>query len=289
MGDARGQNADCSPLEDIPPTNWHRAIQLGKESDLIIVAVGENRYLCRECCDRETVSLPGEQEKLLEERCNLGKPVIMIVFGGRPMAIAKIAEKCSAVIYAWYPGEAGGNALADILIGTAVPSGKLTVTLPDMDEDVPVFYQQGEWAEKCRYPFGFGLSYTTFEYSDLKVPQQIRTRQQSFEVWFCVTNIGSEKGTEISQIYASYVKGMKKLIGFTWLELDTGQKQMVKVVFFLEDFAEYDAQGIFRLRPQKFQLQIGASSEDIRLSAQMEITGEIKELFERTRFLPESS
>lgn len=286
MGDARGQNADCSPLEDIPSTNWHRAIQLGEESDMIIAAVGENRYLCGECCDRETVRLPGEQEKLVEELCNLGKPVIMIVFGGRPMAIAKIAEKCSAVIYAWYPGEEGGNALADILIGTAAPSGKLTVTLPDTDEEVPIFYQQGERAEKCRYPFGFGLSYTTFEYSDLKVPQEINTAQEMFELQFTITNTGSREGAEVVQIYTSSEREPKKLIGFTKVELLPGQRQNVKATFYLENFAKYDSKGTLRLCPQEFVLEIGASSTDIRLKAQMELTGKEEELNNRSHFLP---
>ena len=286
MGDARGQDAGCSPLEDLSPTNWHRAIQLGKESDLIIAAVGENRYLCGECCDRENVCLPGDQEKLVEELCNLGKPVIMIVFGGRPMAIAKIAEKCSAVIYAWYPGEEGGNALADILRGTVTPSGKLTVTLPDTNEDVPVFYQQGKRAEKCNYPFGFGLSYTTFEYSDLRAPKKIHTEQEMFELQFTVTNTGPRQGAEIAQIYMSSERVPKKLIGFTKVELLPGQSREVRAAFYMENFARYDAQGDLHLYPQKFDLEIGASSADIRLETQMEFTGKERELHSRVHFLP---
>lgn len=286
MGDVRGQNAGRSPLEDIPPTSWHRAIQLGKESDIIVAAVGENRYLCGECCDRESVCLPGEQEKLVEELCNLGKPVIMIVFGGRPMAIARIAEKCSAVIYAWYPGEEGGNALADILSGTVVPSGKLTVTLPDTDEDVPVFYQQGKRADKCRYPFGFGLSYTTFEYSDLKAPEEMDTNQEMFELQFSVTNTGSRQGTEIVQVYISSEREPRKLIGFTRVELLPGQRRDVKAAFYLESFARYNARGGLYLCPQKITLEIGASSTDIRLEAQMKLIGKERELYNHFHFLP---
>lgn len=289
MGDARGEDAGYMPLEDIPFTNWNRAIQLGKESDLIIAAVGENRYLCGECCDRENVKLPGEQEKLVSELCSLGKPVVMVVFGGRPMAIGEIAEKCSAVLYAWYPGEEGGNAIADILKGTTIPSGKLTVTLPDKNEDVPVFYQQGEKAEKCRYPFGFGMSYTTFEYSDLKIPKEVSIEQKKFELQFCITNTGSLEGAEIVQIYTSSRNGSKKLIGFTRVELNAGQSQIVNATFYPENFARYDAQGELHLYPQEVSIKIGASSADIRMEAHMKIIGEEKRLQEHTHFLPDFS
>ena len=286
MGDARGETAGSVPLEDIPDTNWNRAVQLGQESDLIIAAVGENRYLCGECCDRADVNLPGDQEKLVEELCGLGKPVILVVFGGRPMAITRIAEKCAAVLYAWYPGEEGGNALADILTGRAVPSGKLTVTLPDTNEDVPVFYQQGERAERCRYPFGFGLSYTEFEYSGLEIPREIHTGEEDFAISFYVENIGSKAGAEIVQIYASPEAGPKKLVGFVRLELSPRQKQQVKAVFSLEEFAKYDEKGNFSLCPQAFQLQVAASSTDVRLCAEIKITGEPRNLPQKTHFLP---
>lgn len=277
MGDERGNETVSEPLEEIPDTDWNRAMELGRECDIIIAAVGENRYLCGECCDRSDVGLPGEQEKLVEELCGLGKPVILIVFGGRPMAIKKAAGKCAAVIYAWYPGEEGGNALADILSGAAEPSGKLTVTLPDTKDQVPICHQMGVRAERCSYPFGFGLTYTTFEYSDLVAEEEISTDQNGFEVTFCLANTGCRPGTEIAQIYAYSDGKSKKLIGFTRVELAPKESKKVKAVLDWKNFAEYDAEGNLHLYPQTIQVQIGASFTDIRLQAAIKIVGKERE------------
>lgn len=217
----------------------------------------------------------------MEELCGLGKPVILIVFGGRPMAIKKAAGKCAAVIYAWYPGEEGGNALADILSGAAEPSGKLTVTLPDTKDQVPICHQMGERAEKCSYPFGFGLTYTTFEYSDLEAEEEISTDQNGFEVTFRLANTGCRPGTEIAQIYASSDGKAKKLIGFTRVELAPKESKKVKVVLDWKQFAEYDAQGNLHLRPQTIQVQIGASFTDIRLQAGIKMVGKEREITAR--------
>ena len=287
MGDARGANASYQPLEECPPTNWHAAMELAANSDIIIAAVGENRYICGENCDRALVNLPGEQEKLVEELCALGKPVIMIVFGGRPMTVSDLADKCSAVLYAWYPGEEGGHAVADLLTGAVNPSGKLTVTLPDAQKDVPVCYQQGESAEKCRYPFGFGLSYTTFAYSDLTVPKQISTLDHALTFSFNVTNTGDVSGAEAVQIYTLCKDGSKKLIGFKRVELEAKQQKTVHATFYLEQFAVYDADGTLTLNPQDLQILIGASSVDIRLQDKIVLIGDTKTLSNRVRFLPE--
>lgn len=287
MGDERAFGTEKTPLEEIPVTDWNRAITLGASSDIIIAAVGENRYLCGECRDREDVGLPGEQEKLVEQLCSLGKPVILVVFGGRPMAITALAEKCAAVIYAWYPGEEGGNALADIIAGAVNPSGKLTVTLPDSNADVPVFYRQGEKAEKCRYPFGFGMSYTSYEYGDFKTAEKISAADEYFTVRFSIQNVGQRAGAEIAQIYMSAEQMPKKLIGFVRMDLEAGEKKEIAIKIFLDTIAEYNADGELYFNLQEFTLSIGASSVDIRLQKKIFIQGSQRKFSQRTHFLPE--
>lgn len=284
IGDERGAGERKIPLEDIPPTDWNRAILLGKESDVIIAAMGENRYLCGEGCDRRDVDLPGEQEKFVEELCDTGKPVILVVFGGRPMAIANIAKRCAAVIYAWYPGEEGGNAIADIICGHVSPTGKLTVSLPDKSEDVPISYQMLDEDKSCCYPFGFGLTYTDFAYSNVTSKTTISIDNEYFDLAFEVENIGEYDAAEIAQIYLSRENASLKLVGFSRIELCKGQRKMVCLRFYLDTFAEYDSEGNLWLWPDVFRLRIGASSADIRLTTEIKITGQRKKLKRKEHF-----
>lgn len=288
IGDERGAQITKEPLEDIPVTDWEKAMEIAKESDVIIAAMGENRYLCGEGCNREDVRLPGDQEAFVRELCDTGKPVVLVIFGGRPMAISEIAQKCAAVVYAWYPGEEGGNALADILSGSVNPSGKLTVTLPEKPADVPVFYQNGT-AEKCRYPFGFGMTYTDFSYHNLQAAAEISLDKPYFDASFEIQNTGKCDGTEIAQVYLSSEDGAKKLIGFSRVELKKGESKTVKIRFYLDSFAKYDAEGRLYLKPAVMQLQIGASSADIRLTKQIQFVGEEKSLDERLHFFAETN
>lgn len=287
IGDERGLHSEYTPLEDIPATDWNRAMTLARESDIVIAAMGENRYLCGEGCDRSDVRLPGDQEAFVRQLCDTGKPVILVVFGGRPMAIADIAARCAAVLYAWYPGEEGGNAAADILLGRANPCGKLTVSLPNASEDVPVFYQQGARAQACQYPFGFGLSYTTFAYANLRTVPRLSTADAWFDVSVDIRNTGDRAGAEVVQFYMTAADIPHKLLGFSRVELEPGEGKTVTVRVFLDTLARYDAQGTLHLDPQRFTLQAGSSSRDIHLSAPVAIEGASRILPQRTHFVSE--
>ena len=146
------------------------ALDMARRSDVIVAAVGENVMLCGENRDRQGLKLPGRQQQFVEELLATGKPVVLVVFGGRAQVISDIADRCAAVIQAWYPGEEGGHAVADILYGKVSPTGKLSVSYPKTEVYEPLCYNySAEPDSRVQWPFGYGLSYTTFEYSDLKV------------------------------------------------------------------------------------------------------------------------
>ena len=141
------------------------ALKMAKEADVIVAAMGENVMLCGENRDRQGLRLPGKQEQFVEELIKTGKPVVLVMFGGRAQVIAGLAEKCAAIIQAWYPGEEGGNAVADILYGKVSPSAKLSVSYPNVEIDKPICYNYtAEKDPRIAWPFGYGLSYTTFDY-----------------------------------------------------------------------------------------------------------------------------
>ena len=194
--------AQRKPLEAIPPTDAQAALKLAAKSDVIIAAMGENRYLCGETKDRADVRLPGEQEEFVQQLIATGKPVVLVVFGGLPMVLTGVAAGCRAIVYAWYPGQDGGHAVADLLLGRINPAGKLTITLPRSNEQIPISYREG-YSEKDMplYPFGYGLSYTTYAYSKLQAPATAKTTDTEIPVQFQLTNTGAREGVEICQLY----------------------------------------------------------------------------------------
>jgi len=144
------------------------ALQMASQCDVIVAAVGENVMLCGENRDRKGFRLPGKQEQFVEELIQTGKPVVLVIFGGRAQIVSGLAERCAAVIQAWYPGEEGGNAVADILYGKVSPSAKLSVSYPNTEVNEPICYNYTDKQDaRIQWPFGYGLSYTTFEYSNL--------------------------------------------------------------------------------------------------------------------------
>lgn len=172
-GDQRARLLPVRKLESSDPTDWKSAIKLASESDVIIAAMGENIFLCGENRSRSSIRLPGDQEQFVKDLIATGKPVVLVMFGGRPMVIDAIADGCAAIIEAWYPGEEGANALTDILNGTVNPSGKLCVSYPRTEAGELYCYNNQVEPEKVAWPFGFGLSYSAFKYSDIKIEEDI--------------------------------------------------------------------------------------------------------------------
>ena len=257
------------------------ALKLAVQSDVIIAAVGENVMLCGENRDRQGLRLPGKQEEYVNELLATGKPVILVVFGGRAQVISGLAERCAAVIQAWYPGEEGGNAVADILYGKVSPSAKLSVSYPNDEVFEAMCYNySAEKDPRVQWPFGYGLSYTSFEYSDLKMDASGSTSGKSVALSFKVTNTGSVAADEVAQVYLSPTAENQnirpiQLQGFARVSLKPGETKTVKVKLHTEQFGYYTNDGTrqWNIAPGTYVVKIGASSTDIRLSDKIALKG----------------
>ena len=258
------------------------ALAMAKQSDVIIAAVGENVMLCGENRDRQGLRLPGKQEQYVKELIATGKPVVLVVFGGRAQVISGLAEQCAAVIQAWYPGEEGGKAVADILYGKISPSAKLSVSYPKEELDVPICYNySAEKDARVQWPFGYGLSYTTFEYQNLKADAEVETSAESVNMTFEVKNTGKMAADEIVQIYLSPTSASQQirpiqLQGFARVTLKPGETKTVQAKLYTDQFGYYSHkdQRQWNIAPGQFVVKIGASSEDIRLHQTVTLKGE---------------
>lgn len=268
------------------------ALRMAADNDVIIAAVGENAILCGENRDRTTLRLPGRQEEFVERLIATGKPVILVVFGGRAQVISGIAEKCAAVIQAWYPGEEGGNALADIIYGKVSPSGRLSVSYPAEELHEPVCYNYGITDDsRIAYPFGYGLSYTTFEYSNMKLDTTAATDAEWFNVSIDIKNTGDMKSDEVVQLYVSPLDRSAKLKpiqlkGFKRVTLDAGERKTVSFKVSPQQLGYY-IDGQWQVDPGRYMIKIGASSADIRQQGELELTGNQHILPLRTRYFSE--
>jgi beta-glucosidase len=237
----RGAAEDAVSVSDgVAAAALGRRIEL-EDADVILAVLGETREMSGEASSRSSLDLPGDQEKLLESLVATGKPVVLVVMSGRPLSIAWAAEHVPAIVQAWFLGIEGGNAIADVLFGDVNPSGKLPVTVPRSVGQVPIYYSrlptgrpanpQDKYTNKYLdlppgplYPFGFGLSYTRFEYSDLRV--------DGLTVSAAVRNAGHRAGDEIVQLYinepvASVSRPLKELAGFQRIALAPGESKRV--------------------------------------------------------------
>ena len=264
------------------------ALNMASQADVIIAAVGENVMLCGENRDRQSLRLPGKQEQYVEELIKTGKPVVLVMFGGRAQVVSGLAEKCAAVIQAWYPGEEGGNAVADILYGKVSPSAKLSVSYPKEEINEPICYNYPSEIVNCKssncklqWAFGYGLSYTSFEYANLKVNNEAKTTDESISLSFDVKNTGKMAADEIAQIYLSPTSENQQirpiqLQGFARVSLQPGETKTVKVKLWTEQFGFYSHKGQrqWNILPGTFVVKVGASSADIRLQENVTLKGE---------------
>lgn len=258
------------------------ALQMAKDADVIIAAVGENVMLCGENRDRQGLRLPGKQEQFVEELIQTGKPVVLVMFGGRAQVISGLAEKCAAIIQAWYPGEEGGNAVADILYGKVSPSAKLSVSYPNVEISEPICYNYAaEKDARVAWPFGYGLSYTTFEYANLEATTEVTTKDESFNLTFDVKNTGKVAADEVAQIYLSPTDKSQQirpiqLQGFARVSLKPGESKKISVKMYTEQLGYYtnDGQRQWNIQPGKYVIKVGASSQDIKLQQEINVSGE---------------
>lgn len=261
--------------------NIDEALRLAAKSDVIIAAMGENVMLCGENRDRQGLKLPGSQEKYIEALIATGKPVVLVIFGGRAQVISSIADRCAAIIQAWYPGEEGGNALADILYGKISPSGKLSVSYPNTEVYEPLCYMySAEKDPRVGWEFGYGLSYTTFRYDNLTVDSDASTISDAISVTFDITNTGNVEADEIAQLYLSPLEDNQKLRpiklqGFTRVSLKPGETKKISMTLYPDQFGYFTHNGERRwnILPGRYKVKVGASSEDIRLQDDIILKG----------------
>ena len=273
------------------------ALKMAAASDVIIAAVGENVMLCGENRDRKGLRLPGRQEQFVEELLQTGKPVVLVIFGGRAQVVSGIAERCAAVIQAWYPGEEGGRAVADILYGKVSPSAKLSVSYPNTEVYTPLCYNySAEQDPRVQWPFGHGLSYTTFEYANLQMDQEVSTEAPFVNLTFELKNTGKVAADEVAQVYLSPTTGDQhirpiQLQGFARVSLQPGETKKVKVKLYTEQFGYYSHEGQrqWNVQPGTFCVKVGASSADIRLQQEVTLKGSTIAKSLRENYFSESS
>ena len=260
-----------------------RAVEIARGADVAIVVVGEREFETGEAASRASLDLPGVQQQLIEAVHETGTPVVAVIMSGRPLAIPWLAEHVPAILQAWHPGTQGGNAVADVLWGDFNPSGKLAVSFPRSVGQVPVYYNRDvtgrpATAEKFTskyldlpntplFPFGHGLSYTTFGYGGLVLSADTVAPDGTISVSATVTNTGTVAGAEVVQLYvrdlvASVVRPVKELKGFTRISLEPGARQTVRFTLGPRELGFYDQDMRWVVEPGAFNVWIGPSSEE---------------------------
>ena len=267
------------------------AVKLARKADAVIAVLGGGQRTCGENKSRTSLDLPGHQELLLKKLAATGKPVVLVLINGRPLSINWADEHIPAILEAWYPGSHGGTAVADVILGDYNPGGKLTVTFPRTVGQIPFNFPckpnsqvdggngVGPQGRQSRvhgalYDFGYGLSYTTFEYSSLKLSSKTISPSDSVEVSFTLRNTGSRKGDEVVQLYirdvlSSITVYEKVLRGFERVSLEPGESKEVSFILTPKDLSLLDADFRRIVEPGEFEIMIGASSKDIRLSEKL--------------------
>jgi len=272
----------CNVLDE-DNTDFAEAVTIAEQSDVVIAVVGESCDMSGEAASRTQLDLPGKQRELLEALHETGTPIVVVLMNGRPLSIPWVAEHIPAILEIWHPGVQGGNAVADVLLGDTNPSGKLTVSFPWTVGQCPIYYNHentGRPADENKYtskyldcpdtplfPFGHGLSYTTFEYGNLRLSQDAIERDGTLTVRADITNTGAVEGEEIVQLYirdmiASLVRPVKELKGFQKIHLRPGEKKTVEFSIGPKETGFYDPEGRFIVQPGDFKLWIAWNSAD---------------------------
>jgi len=265
------------------------AVAVAQKSDVIVAAVGECAEMSGECSSRSDISLPENQRELLKALLATGKPLVMVLFNGRPLTIPWEAAHIPAILEVWFSGTEAGNAIADVLFGKVNPSGKLTATFPQNVGQIPIYYNakntgrplvEGTWFTKFRsnyldipnepvFPFGYGLSYTTFDYGDLKLSASQAKGNQTITATVNLTNSGKADGAEVVQLYIRDVVGsitrpLKELKGFQKVFLKAGESRVVTFKITPEDLKFYNGELKYIWEPGDFVIMVGGNSRDLK-------------------------
>ena len=279
-----------SEILDFPKTAeevrlMQEVIRAAKQAEVVVMVLGGNELTVREDRSRTSLNLPGRQEELLKAVCATGKPIILVMLDGRASSINYAAAHIPAILHAWFPGEFCGQAVAEALFGDYNPGGRLAVTFPKSVGQIPFAFPFKPGSDESSstsvygalYPFGHGLSYTTFTYSDLHISPSHQGVQGDIHVSCKIKNTGKIKGDEVVQLYlrdeiSSVTTYTKVLRGFERISLKAGEEQTVHFRLRPQDLGLWDKNMNFRVEPGSFKVMLGASSTDIRLHGQFEIT-----------------
>ena len=301
---AKGSNLDADSLLEEHATMFgktlHRdarsnevilkeALEVAAQSDVIVAALGESAEMSGEAASRSDISIPKIQQELLEALLKTGKPVVLVLFTGRPLTLKWENEHVPAILNVWFSGTEAGDAIADVLFGDVNPSGKLSTTFPQNVGQIPLYYNhkntgrplpEGKWFQKYRsnyldvsndplYPFGYGLSYTNFSYSDISLSSNTIKGTQSIKATVTVTNTGSVSGKEVVQLYTRQLVGttthpVKELKGFQKIELKAGESKTVSFNIATSDLKFYNSDLKYVAEPGNFKLFIGGNSRDVK-------------------------
>jgi beta-glucosidase len=275
------------------------AVEAAVAADAVVVFLGEESILSGEAHSRADISLPGNQADLVAALRQAGKPLVAVVMAGRPLTLANVVDQVDALLFAWHPGSMGGPAIADVLFGREAPSGKLPVTFPRMVGQVPIYYAHKNTGKPAtpetyqhiddiprgmpqassgwvsshldagitpQYPFGFGLSYTEFRYSDISVSAEEVAVGETLTVAATVTNVGSREATEVVQLYlrdrvGSVTRPLRELKGFQRIRLTPGESSRVEFALGPAETAFYGRDMQWRAEPGAFDVWIGGSSQ----------------------------
>lgn len=268
------------------------ALKVAEKSDVIVATLGEGSEFTGESSSVTDIQIPETQKNLLKALAKTGKPIVLVLFTGRPLALKWEEENIPAILNVWFPGSEAGNSIADVLFGKVNPSGKLSTTFPQNVGQVPLYYAhkntgrplaEGKWFEKFRsnyldvsndplYPFGFGLSYTTFNYSDVKLSAKTLTKGKSITASVTLSNTGKYDGKEVVQLYirdlvGSITRPVKELKGFQKVSLKAGESKTISFNISENDLKFYNSELKFVAEPGDFQVFIGTNSRDVKEAA----------------------
>jgi beta-glucosidase len=276
-------------------SGFEEAVSAARKSDVVVLSIGERRDISGEARSRSNINIPGVQEELLKELLATGKPVVVLINAGRPLVFDYTAEHANAILYTWWLGSEAGNAIADVLFGDYNPSAKLAMTFPRNVGQVPITYSHLNTGRPVvndqdhiyksayidlsinpKYEFGFGLSYTSFQYSGLQLSSKSLNADGAIEISVTITNTGKYEGEEIVQLYlrdkvGSIARPVSELKDFKKVKLKAGEGKTIKFSIDKEKLSFYNQQLEWVAEPGDFDVMIGASSSDIRLRDSFEL------------------
>ena len=275
---------DARPDDACSNADLRSVRRAARRADQVVLALGETREMSGEATSRVDIDLPGEEQRLIDAVKKTGKPFAVVLFNGRPLTLAPVAASSPAILEAWFPGVEGGNAVADVVFGKVDPGGKLPVSFPQRLGQVPIYYNHEPTGRPCDvtqkydsryrdlrtcdplYPFGYGLSYTTFSITDLRLNRTSITPDQDVRATVTVTNTGKVAGDEVVQLYlhdpvASLSQPVRRLRGFERVTLAPGESRKVAFRIGRDDIGFYDNEGRFLVEPGTIELYAGDSSQ----------------------------